>query len=169
MSDYVIRQIELDELPAAIDFVMEIVREVFPMLDPDALPPDLLAFRDVYYRSATATLLAAFDKNGAIAATAAYLPYDDRIAEIKGNYADRKTAELVKCYVKPELRRHGLGTALVRELLPTARDKGYEIMYLHTHRFLPGAVGFWEKQGFTFRLEPFDSYETVHMDKHLAE
>ncbi|CAG7649157.1 hypothetical protein PAECIP111802_04420 [Paenibacillus allorhizosphaerae] len=32
LSDYVIREIELDELPAAIDFVMDIVREVFPML-----------------------------------------------------------------------------------------------------------------------------------------
>ncbi|CAG7649161.1 GNAT family N-acetyltransferase [Paenibacillus allorhizosphaerae] len=97
------------------------------------------------------------------------MPYDDRIAEIKGTYAARTTAELVKCYVKPELRRLGLGTALVHRLLPIARDKGYEIMYLHTHRFLPGAVGFWEKQGFTFRLEPFDRYETVHMDKYLAE
>ncbi|MCS7464017.1 GNAT family N-acetyltransferase [Paenibacillus doosanensis] len=166
-DDFVIREIEWEEVPAAIDFVMDIIREVFPMLDPNALPPDMVSFREVYYRSDRAAFLAAFDKEGAIAATAAFLGYDDRIREIKGRYPRQTTAELVKCYVKPELRHQGIGTRMVERLLPLALGKGYETMYLHTHRFLPGAVRFWEKQGFCFRLEPFDSFETVHMDKLL--
>lgn len=168
MKEYEIREIELEELPVAMNFVMEIVREVFPMLDPNELPPDMVAFEEVYYRSNRAAFIAAFDKEGAIVGTAAFLPYDDRISEIQGNYSTSVTAELVKCYIKPELRHQGLGTELVKKLLPIARVKGYETMYLHTHRFLPGAVSFWEKQGFEFRLEPFDSYETIHMDKKLG-
>ncbi|MGG3280264.1 GNAT family N-acetyltransferase [Paenibacillus solani] len=168
LEKYVIREIELNELPAAMNFVMEIVREVFPMLDPNMLPPDMVAFEEIYHKSNTAAFLAAFDREGAITATIAFLPYDDRIPDIKGNYSIETTAELVKCYVKPELRQQGLGTELVKRLLPIARTKGYETMYLHTHRFLPGAVSFWEKQGFEFRLEPFDSFETVHMDKKLT-
>lgn len=168
LDTYVIREIELHELPSVMRFVLEIIREVFPMLDPNRIPPDMAAFQETYYRSDTATFLAAFDKEGAIAATSAFLPYDDRIPEIKGRYVPRVTAELVKCYVKPELRHQGLGTELVKRLLPIARAKGYETMYLHTHRFLPGAVPFWEKQGFQFQLESFDSFETVHMDKRLG-
>ncbi|WP_165452579.1 GNAT family N-acetyltransferase [Paenibacillus thalictri] len=168
LTDYDIKEIKPVELAAATHFVMDIVREVFPMLDPNELPPDMARFQEVYYKAKDAAFLAAFDRDGTIAATAAFLPYDDRIPEIKGMYTARPTAELVKCYVNPQLRRQGVGTAMVRQLLPLARAKGYETMYLHTHRFLPGAVGFWEAQGFELRLEPHDNWQTVHMDCRLA-
>lgn len=166
-SNFYIRELDRGDLPVAIEFVMEIRREVYPML-PYEPPKDMVHFDEVYFRSKDASFVAAFDAEGRIAATAAFLRYDDRIKEIKGLYHHQMTAELVKCYVRPELKKQGIGTAMVREILSLAQAKGYETMYLHTHRFLPGAVRFWEKQGFCIRLESMDSYETVHMDKTFS-
>ncbi|MEI7024231.1 GNAT family N-acetyltransferase [Paenibacillus sp. y28] len=162
------REVELLELPWLIEFILHIRREVFPMFNPEQLPQDIAPFARLYHASPDAAFLAAFDGEGQIAATAAFVWYDDRLEDMKGLYAGQRTAELVRCYVHPACRKLGLGTSMVNHLLPLARAKGYEAMYLHTRRFLPGAVQFWEKQGFIVQAEPFGSLEIVHMDKKLV-
>ncbi|MNW68621.1 hypothetical protein D3C74_474280 [compost metagenome] len=54
---------------------------------------------------------------------------------------------------------------LVKELENVVKDMHYTTLYLHTHRFLPGAVDFWKRQGFTLIAEQDDDWQTVHMDK----
>lgn len=42
-------------------------------------------------------------------------------------------------------------------------------MYLHTHPFLEGAEGFWEKRGFEVVLKEEDGvWGTVHMERRLC-
>lgn len=73
--------------------------------------------------------------------------------------------EIVKCYVDPAYRRYGIGSLLVQELGRIVTKMRYTTLYLHTHRFLPGAVDFWERQGFTFIAEEQNEWQIVHMDK----
>lgn len=93
----------------------------------------------------------------------AVLPYDNRIMALKGSYVGGRTAELAKCCVEAMLRRQRVGAALVKEALAFCRNKHYATAYLHTHRFLPGAVSFWRRSGFVMRGEMNDELQTVPM------
>ena len=77
----------------------------------------------------------------------------------------QSAAEIVKCYVDPAYRRFGIGSMLINELENVVKDMHYTTLYLHTHRFLPGAVDFWKRQGYTVIAEENDDWQTVHMDK----
>ena len=48
-------------------------------------------------------------------------------------------------------------------------ENGYNDIYLHTHKTLPGALKFWTKMGFVVRLDEGDELETVHMDKYIKK
>ncbi|WP_329610988.1 GNAT family N-acetyltransferase [Pseudomonas sp. KNUC1026] len=75
---------------------------------------------------------------------------------------------MVRLYVQPNLRRAGLGSALFERLQQHAEAGGVRQLYLHTHPFLPGAVGFWERQGFhTLLAEAEPVWQTHHMLKTL--
>ncbi|MGY2436705.1 GNAT family N-acetyltransferase, partial [Escherichia coli] len=41
-----------------------------------------------------------------------------------------------------------LAGRLFQALKMLAREQGVERLYLHTHPFLPGAIEFWQRQGF---------------------
>jgi GNAT superfamily N-acetyltransferase len=73
-----------------------------------------------------------------------YLPYDHRFAQL--DYRARRTVEVVRLFVVPEYRRHGLARRCLRRCA-AAQRAGVEWLYLHTHPFLPGAIRFWEGQG----------------------
>ena len=49
------------------------------------------------------------------------------------------------------------------------KENGYNDIYLHTHKTLPGALKFWTKMGFVVRLDEGDELETVHMDKYIKK
>jgi GNAT superfamily N-acetyltransferase len=93
------------------------------------------------------------------------VPYDGRIQVIESRYPEQSAAEIVKCYVDPAYRRYGIGSLLVKELERVVREMPYTMLYLHTHRFLPGAVDFWERQGFTIVTEEHNEWQIVHMEK----
>jgi len=80
------------------------------------------------------------------------------------NYQGRKTVEVVRLYVLPAVRRLGLAGRLYRSLQALARADGVEVMYLHTHPFLPGAIDFWRRQGFeVVDVEADPIWQTTHM------
>lgn len=76
-----------------------------------------------------------------------------------------KIVEVLRLFVLPEYRRHGLAASLFKALKDHAMASGVHFMYLHTHPFLPGAVRFWEKQGFHIvRVDEEDEiWRTHHM------
>jgi len=50
-----------------------------------------------------------------------------------------------------------------------AEQAGVECLYLHTHPFLPGAIAFWERQGFVvIDVEQDPVWQTTHMQLTLA-
>lgn len=149
----------------AIDFAMRVRREVFPMMDHTRLPVDFQQFREHYLDSDGAIFLVAKMGDAGIVGSIGILPYDGRIEAVEGRYPDQTAAEIVKCYVDPAYRRYGIGSMLVQELENVVKDMHYTTLYLHTHRFLPGAVDFWKRQGYTVITEQDDDWQTVHMDK----
>ncbi|UPK47443.1 GNAT family N-acetyltransferase [Paenibacillus pabuli] len=159
--------IQEHQMNDAIDFAMRVRKEVFPMLDHGELPADLEQFREHYLDSADAIFLIAVMEDNRIVGSIGILPYDGRIEALAGKYPEQSAAEIVKCYVDSKYRRYGIGSLLVRELENVVAEMHYTTLYLHTHRFLPGAVDFWKRQGYVVVVEQEDDWQTVHMDKLL--
>lgn len=122
----------------------------------------------MYLEPDDATFYAAISSEGEVVGSIAVVRYDERLEETRGFYDGQSTAEIVKCYVDAKRRRQGIGAELVREALHFCREAGYENAYLHTHRFLPGVVTFWEQQGFEIKCETKDALETIHMDRKIG-
>lgn len=84
------------------------------------------------------------------------------------DYQGHKTVEVVRLFVLPAFRRCGLARELYRALEAMARTEGVEVMYLHTHPFLPGAIDFWLRQGFAVvDVEADPVWQTTHMQRFL--
>ncbi|WP_289371763.1 GNAT family N-acetyltransferase [Paenibacillus silvae] len=162
-----VNPVQSHEIQEAIDFAMRVRGEVFPMIDPSVLPKDFQQFTEHYLdRNDSIFLVARLGETG-IVGSIGITPYDGRIQAIEGRYPAPAAAEIVKCYVDPAYRRHGIGSLLVQELEQIVTRMRYTTLYLHTHRFLPGAVDFWERQGFALIAEEENEWQIVHMDKPI--
>jgi putative acetyltransferase len=64
------------------------------------------------------------------------------------------TAELVKLYLLPETRGKGIGKLLINKCLSFARQAGYSKVYLESMDELSGAVGLYERLGFSYLDAP---------------
>ncbi|WP_274028748.1 GNAT family N-acetyltransferase [Streptomyces sp. MMBL 11-1] len=72
-------------------------------------------------------------------------------------YPPVTTAQLVRVYVHPEHRRHGLARTLVRRACDfAASTPGYDSIYLHTNVQVEGAEAFWR----SLAKEIFDARPT---------
>jgi len=61
-----------------------------------------------------------------------------------------------------------LAGELYRTLEGMAQANGVEVVYLHTHPFLPGAIDFWIRQGFdVVDVEADPVWQTTHMHRPL--
>lgn len=64
------------------------------------------------------------------------------------------TAELVKLYLLPETRGKGIGKLLINKCLNFAKQAGYSKVYLESMDELSGAVGLYERLGFSYLDAP---------------
>jgi GNAT superfamily N-acetyltransferase len=62
---------------------------------------------------------------------------------------DRNLGEVKRLWVRPDLRRHGIGAALMGSIENTARDMGYRQLYLETGYAQPEAVELYQHSGWT--------------------
>lgn len=153
------------DIPETLDFVMRGRAEIFPMLDPLKLPDDLARFEQVYLAGEGGRFLIARHA-GEIVAAIGYLPYDQRFAQL--DYLGRRTVEIVRLFVSHGYRGMGLAGRMYQALKQRALEEGVEMLYLHTHPFLPGAIGFWQKQGFEIvDVESDPVWQTTHMQHAL--
>ena len=53
----------------------------------------------------------------------------------------------------------------MKEAEQFCKKSGYKLVYLHTHKYLAGALEFWQFQGFRVRLDEGGPRQTVHMEK----
>lgn len=88
------------------------------------------------------------------------------IAPLAGG--DGTVCELRKMYFLPELRGAGLGAALVRHCLATARAIGYRSCYLETLGGMHAAIALYEKLGFERLAQPLGSTGHFACDRYYA-
>ena len=162
LSAVEIVSVEAQQIPAVLDFVLRARAEIFPMLEGASLPADLAQFQRVYLEDGGGRFLIAL-RGGEIVAAIGYLPYDGRFPQL--DYGHSKVVEIVRLFVIPEFRRSGLATTIYLALKDHARQQGVDVLYLHTHPFLPGAIGFWQRQGFRIvDVESDPVWQTTHME-----
>lgn len=165
---YSIKKIQKDNSAQVVEFMKEIRRELFPMLNHDQLSLDMLQFHANYIDQKDSAFYAAIAEDGTVLGTIGYLPYDGRFDQLLELYDQTKTTEIVRCYIDSNYRRLGIGSALYKIALESIHHAGYQRVYLHTHPFLPGGVSFWKAQGFVEKLAEADPvWKTLHMDKKL--
>jgi GNAT superfamily N-acetyltransferase len=156
-----IREVTHSEIPEVIDFVMQARSELFPTLAASGVPDDLARFEDVYLLGEGRFLVAR--NEGELIACIGFLPYDHRFAQL--DYQGLNVVEVVRLFVVPEHRRSGLAGRLFEALKALASEAGVEVIYLHTHPFLPGAIDFWCKRGFVVTdIEADPVWQTTHME-----
>ena len=67
---------------------------------------------------------------------------------------DADTCELVKMYLLPQGRGHGLGRLLIEKCIEAAKEMGYRRIYLETMPELKQALKVYEKFGFKYLNGP---------------
>jgi len=165
---YTIKKIQKDDSNQVAMFMQELLNELFPMMNHEQLPFDILHLNNHYIDRDDAALFAAMDEAGTVLGTIGYLPYDGRFDQLEHVYKHMNTTELVRCYISERYRRMGIGSALYETVIKSIRHAGYEKVYLHTHPFLPGGLSFWKTKGFIECLREEDPvWQTLHMDKDV--
>lgn len=159
-----IEAVSASDIPEVLAFVLQARAELFPKLSATGIPVDLQNFEEIYVRGEGAFLVARDE--GRIVASIGYLPYDGRFAQF--DYQPLNVVEVVRLFVLPAFRRSGLAGKLYRALKALAVGSGVDVLYLHTHPFLPGAIDFWIRQGFAvINVEADPVWQTTHMESRL--
>lgn len=164
MPNWTLQPVARVAIAEVVAFVDSARRELFPMLAKAPLPHDLAHFAETYLDGA-GCFLEARDA-GRLVAVICYVPYDHRFPQL--DYHAERVVEVVRLFVLPAYRRHGLAAALFGALRERAEQAGIDCLYLHTHPFLPGAIAFWERQGFAVvNVEQDPVWQTTHMHLRL--
>ncbi|KAI8264280.1 hypothetical protein K4K53_003568 [Colletotrichum sp. SAR 10_77] len=164
-----IQSAKSEDIPAIVDFIKQARSVMFPWIDAESqnqhAQRELANFSRTYLDNPNGAFLTAYG-NGQIIAAIGYAPYDDRFPEL--GLGREGVVEFVRLYVNPAWRRAGLASKLCAALEQRARDAGMTKLYLHTHPFLEGAIGFWERQGFSIlQVDDDPVWQTTHMSKAL--
>jgi putative acetyltransferase len=80
------------------------------------------------------------------------------------------TCEMVKMYLLPEFRGKGIGIALINKCFDTARQMGFNTIYIESMLVLDRAIALYEKFGFKRLSEPLGNtghYSEVWMTKSI--
>jgi N-acetylglutamate synthase-like GNAT family acetyltransferase len=156
------------EIAKLVSYLQHARQQMFPFLATTSLPEDLCNFQQHYIEQALSSfwLLKTPQK---IIATIGFRAYDQRFGHLL--LPQHKVVEVVRLYVEPEFRRRGLAKLLLQHLKLQAQLMGVDCLYLHTHPCLPGAVEFWQAQGFKWLCQDLDDplWQTIHMAYPLKE
>jgi GNAT superfamily N-acetyltransferase len=77
---------------------------------------------------------------------------------------DDVTAEIKRMYVAPDVRRRGVGAAMLRWLERAAARAGYDRVVLETGNEQPEALAMYRSAGYA-EVEPYGHYR-CHPDAH---
>ncbi|WP_458453850.1 GNAT family N-acetyltransferase [Methanobrevibacter sp.] len=129
---------------------------------------DIIHLERYYVRPEKNNFFIAFDgKTNEIIATIGIRAYDKNFDEFKEKYSKETTSSIWRLFVDKKYRRCGLASKMFSIAENFANESGFENIYLHTHKTLPGALEFWTKMGFVVALDANDELQTVHMDKNI--
>jgi ribosomal protein S18 acetylase RimI-like enzyme len=129
--DLIIRSFQPQDQSAVQALILEGLQERWNVLDP-LKNPDLVDIVSSY--SGGCFRVAVTD--GRIVGTGALIPYAEGVAEI------------CRMSVARELRRRGIGSAILHRLMEDAESHGYRKIILETTSTWKDAVSFYQKHGF---------------------
>ena len=129
---------------------------------------DIVKMEDYYTNPKRNNFFVAYTETGEIIATIGIRSYDKDFPEFRHLYSKDTTSSIWRLFVDRRCRRCGLASKMFSIAENYANEVGYEDIYLHTHKTLPGAIEFWTKMGFVVALDSNDELETVHMDKKIV-
>lgn len=167
MSKIIIRSAGKKDIENVQAFLVKQLAEFFGQKRSAPLGKDVWALEESYIWPKRNQLFGAFSPDGEVVGTLGVIPYNGRFAELAGRYQEEKTAEIGRCYIDATLRRQGVGGRLFQEAISFCKEQDYEMMYLHTHYFLPGGFSFWKKVGFKSTVEIGGTLEMVHMERAI--
>lgn len=162
-----IRNICTEEIPIAKEFLFKMVKKLYNSDENPLYHNDIINMKELYLNERRNAIIGAFDKENNLVGTIAVKQFINRFESLKGMYMEYKTAELGRCYINEDLRRKGIGSLLFDNMIQFCKENGYEKIYLHTHKHLPGGFDFWKKKGFLITVEENNEEETVHMEKTI--
>ena len=128
---------------------------------------DIVTMVDYYINPEKNNFFIAYSENSEIIATIGIRSYDKDFPQFRGIYSGYTTSSIWRLFVLEKYRRCGLASKMVSVAENFAYESGYENIYLHTHKNLPGAIEFWTKMGFIIIFDSNNDLETVHMDKKI--
>jgi len=85
-KDWTIRKITEEDIVPALDFIIPMLKEVYPNILDVAVRWDIANMEEAYVIPDNSVMLAAFDGSGQVVGTVAIRPYDDRIEAVRGCY-----------------------------------------------------------------------------------
>lgn len=158
----IVKEVKTENIDQTQTFLFGIMKTLFGMEKHPVFHKDVIHMKAYYVDHPEMTMLAAYDE-GDILGTIAIKAYIDRFEAIKERYKGQKVAELARCYIRPDKRRCGIGGQLFKALMSFCIEKNYDVIYLHTHRYLPGGIHFWMKHNFSIIYEDVEN-DIVHME-----
>lgn len=147
LGPYVVRHARPQDVPGARSVMLDTFYGEFDYGYVPEWHSDVVDIAGTYLEDPRHTLVVAVRDGEVVGTTAlhsrgpAHPPHPRWLAE---RYPSGRTAQLLRVYVRPDHRRHGLARAMVRtacEFAATVPD--YESIYLHTNVDIPGAEAFW--------------------------
>lgn len=128
---------------------------------------DIVNMDEYYINPKKNNFFVAYTETGEIIATIGIRAYDKDFPEFRHLYSNDTTSSIWRLFVDRRCRRCGLASKMFAVAENFANQSGFNDIYLHTHKYLDGAIKFWTKMGFVVILDSNDELETVHMDKKI--
>ena len=155
-----------DEISDAKSFLYGQIKEVYGIGPTPEFHYDIEGLEEYYILPERNNFFVAIIEDK-IVATGAIRAYDRDYEFFRDVYTEDNTASIWRLMVDKDYRRHGIARKLVAKMEEFAKNEGYEMIYLHTHRYLEAAPAFWKSLGYEITIQEDDYDETNHMIKNL--
>lgn len=162
-----IKPLQEENISKVQEFLMYQLETLFNQKGQQVVTGDIWGLKNNYIDAPRHQMWVVFATHEQVVGTIAISQYNDRLEILKGRYSLEKTAEIGRCYIDESLRRQGIGSKLLEEVESFCHENSYDILYLHTHHFLPGGYNFWRKNGFFPFADVGGKDEIVHMEKRI--
>jgi len=172
MNHYTIKklQTELDYQDNVKKFLLNMIRSEYGYGFIPEYHQDIKNM-DAYYLDPDGNnfYMAIHHETGKIIGTIGIRAYDKNFPLFDNIYDSKTTASIWRVFVNKKWRRNGVASTLVRRAEEFCRMKGYEKIYLHTHKNVEGSLDFWISNGYQIVMDTENHLKTVHMEKELYD
>lgn len=151
------------------DFLLNMIEDEFGFGYRADFHQDITNMEDYYLKPhRNSFFLAINPENQDLIGTIGIRAYDKNFPFFEDIYHPLTTASIWRVFVSKAWRRNGVASALVSLGEEFCLEKGYEKIYLHTHKNVPGSLDFWLRMGYHITIDTENGLGTVHMEKMLG-